>query len=141
MRASLKVLVASSRRLAVQNVPRVYRPDFGQGQLRRELDQPATTYQWSEKLYGLTHHEREEFDNAPYIGVNHLYEAYQGSKEKPVLVEQPGPWGWDCVVGCLGGCHPDVTTAHGLIYSYVPSNALVVCADCGLHLARRNTTP
>jgi hypothetical protein len=108
------------------------RPDFSQGKNRIQFDQPAKWNKYTEARYALNDDERETFIHEPFIGVDHLYEAHLGSKERPVIVEQMGVHGHDIIVGCLGGCHPDASEG-GPFYMYVPPNALAVCADCGLH--------
>eukprot|EP00906_Rhabdomonas_costata_P004276 RCo006348 len=134
MRKALTVLARSYPRLSkVTIAPR----EVVQGKQRLEFDQPARKFKYFEQLYALNDDERETILSEPVIGVDHLYEAHLGSKERPVIVEQMGVHGQDITVGCLGACHPDATEL-GPIYMVVPQNALCVCADCGLHFVAVN---
>eukprot|EP00996_Jenningsia_fusiforme_P003761 NODE_4558_length_792_cov_87.920592_g4217_i0.p3 GENE.NODE_4558_length_792_cov_87.920592_g4217_i0~~NODE_4558_length_792_cov_87.920592_g4217_i0.p3 ORF type:complete len:177 (-),score=30.33 NODE_4558_length_792_cov_87.920592_g4217_i0:133-663(-) len=136
MRRSAVTLFVRASTPLLKPAPTVFRPDFAQGKERMEYDQPAKWHRFREPLYWLTDQEREEYTEEPFVGVDHLYEAHLGSKERPVVVEQMGLHGNDIVVGCLGGCHPDATDAVP-VYQFVPPNTLTVCADCGLHFVAK----
>jgi len=114
----------------------VPRPEFAQGAMRVELDQPAVRNKQQQQLFSLTDHEKEQYADEPYVGVDHLYEAHEGSKDKPVIVEMIGVHGNDLITGCLGGCHKDAADAV-IYYTTVPPNTLAVCLDCGIHFVAR----
>eukprot|EP01001_Neometanema_parovale_P012033 NODE_8295_length_710_cov_196.245315_g8041_i0.p2 GENE.NODE_8295_length_710_cov_196.245315_g8041_i0~~NODE_8295_length_710_cov_196.245315_g8041_i0.p2 ORF type:complete len:175 (-),score=35.84 NODE_8295_length_710_cov_196.245315_g8041_i0:128-652(-) len=136
MHNSVALLMRRTASKMAKEVIQYSRPNPVQGFPRIMMDQPSRWIPHKEKLYKLTDHERELADHDPFIGVDHLYEAHQGAKEKPIVVQQMGIHGSDIMVGCLGMCSPD--TVDNTTYGFVPQNALVVCGDCGLHFVARN---
>ena len=69
-------------RRALAGQAKVFLPDFAQGKHRMELDQPAIHFKFREHLYPLSDAEKEAFVLEPKIGVDHLYEAHLGSKDR-----------------------------------------------------------
>eukprot|EP00667_Euglena_gracilis_P031959 EG_transcript_47615 len=126
------LVLAASRSKSLLDSVHVFRPEFAQGKFRIDLDQPAKQNKLQQQIYTLTDDEREMYEDEPYIGVDHLYEAHKGSKENPVVVEAIGVHGNDVFTGCLGGCHKDAADAVAY-YTIVPPNTLAVCIDCGIH--------
>jgi hypothetical protein len=53
-------------------------------------------------------HDREEWNDKPYVTVNHLYEPPSGSEERPIRVEAYGNPGDNQLVACFGDCAPHV---------------------------------
>ena len=61
-------------------------------------------------------HDREEWNDKPYIGVSHLYEPPLGSEERPIRVEAVGNPGDHQVVMCFGNCAPHVPQSTYYMY-------------------------
>lgn len=53
-------------------------------------------------------HDKEEWNDKPYVGVNHLYEPPLGSEERPIRIEAMGNPGDVVPVACFGSCAPHI---------------------------------
>lgn len=60
----------------------------------------------------LEEHDREEWNEKPYVTINHLYEPPVGSFERPVRFEASGNPGDKQIVQCEGDCAPHVPQSH-----------------------------
>uniref|UniRef100_A0A7S4NLZ5 Uncharacterized protein n=1 Tax=Paramoeba aestuarina TaxID=180227 RepID=A0A7S4NLZ5_9EUKA len=83
------------------------------GRHRYEYQEPARYHydKVTDECIALEEHDMEEFNEQPYITVNHLYEPPVGSAENPIRLEASGLPG-DCVnVKCMGNCAPHVPAA------------------------------
>jgi len=57
----------------------------------------------------LEEHDKEEWNEKPYYGVQHLYEPPVGCEERPVRLEGDGNPGDYMLANCYGNCAPHVT--------------------------------
>jgi hypothetical protein len=57
-------------------------------------------------------HDKEEWNEKPYVTVNHLYEPPVGSEERPIRVEANGNPGDQQLVGCFGNCAPHIPQSN-----------------------------
>eukprot|EP01084_Bolivina_argentea_P047890 88288_1 len=53
-------------------------------------------------------HDKEEWNDKPYVGVSHLYEPPLGTEERPCRLEVLGNPGDATAVACFGSCAPHV---------------------------------
>lgn len=60
----------------------------------------------------LQEHDKEEFNNKPYVGVAHLYEPPAGCEDRPLRLEANGNPGDQQVVMCLGNCAPHIPQSN-----------------------------
>ena len=56
----------------------------------------------------LEEHDKEEWNDKPYVGVEHLYEPPHGSEERPIRIEATGNPGDNQVLLCFGNCAPHI---------------------------------
>ena len=68
----------------------------------------------------MTEHDREEFNNKPYVTVNHLYEPPTGSEARPVRLERLGVPGDNVTVSSLGqdAAHVPNSQYHQMMKGY-----------------------
>ena len=53
-------------------------------------------------------HDKEEWNDKPYLAVNHLYEPPLGSEDRPIRIEANGNPGDSTITVCFGNCAPHV---------------------------------
>jgi hypothetical protein len=63
----------------------------------------------------LEEHDKEEWNEKPYVGVNHLYEPPVGCEERPIRVEAAGNPGDNQVMSCFGNCAPHIPQSTYLL--------------------------
>ncbi|KNH05523.1 hypothetical protein XU18_3494 [Perkinsela sp. CCAP 1560/4] len=80
------------------------------GRARWEWQEPAKFHYntVSDETIALEEHDMEEFNEQPYITVNHLYEPPLGSQDNPIRLEAQGLPGDNVSVKCMGNCAPHV---------------------------------
>ena len=61
-----------------------------------------------EETLVLEEHDKEEWNDKPYIGVDHLYSPPPGCEERPIRLETAGNPGDNQVITCFGNCAPHV---------------------------------
>jgi hypothetical protein len=90
--------------------------------LRSQYHEPVKYWHkmCQDEMLLMSEHDREEFNNKPYVTVNHLYEPPTGSEARPVRVEAGGVPGDNFLISCLGNCAPHVpnTTFHFTMKGY-----------------------
>eukprot|EP00760_Papus_ankaliazontas_P016949 PhM_4_TR1695/c0_g1_i1/m.19039 len=84
--------------------------DVVRGSARVEWQEPCRTWHmWAyDETLVLEEHDKEEWNERPHIGVNHLYEPPVGSESRPMRVEGNGNPGDKVVTLCIGNCAPHV---------------------------------
>jgi hypothetical protein len=96
--------------------------DVISGGARVAFQEPARYWQLfhADDALVLEEHDREEWNDKPYIGVNHLYEPPLGTEERPLRIEANGNPGDQQIVMCFGNCAPHVpqSTYHMLFKGY-----------------------
>lgn len=60
----------------------------------------------------LEEHDKEEWNQKPYVGVGHLYEPPSGSEDRPIRIEANGNPGDQQIVMCLGNCAPHIPQSN-----------------------------
>lgn len=76
----------------------------------------------------LEEHDREEWNDKPYVTVNHLYEPPVGCEERPVRVEGQGNPGDIQMVACMGNCAPHVpSTMYAMLFKGYFKNKCPMC--------------
>lgn len=63
----------------------------------------------------LEEHDKEEWNDKPYAGIQHLYEPPVGCEDRPIRLEATGNPGDSQVVQCYGNCAPHVTMSPYLM--------------------------
>lgn len=76
----------------------------------------------------LEEHDREEWNERPYIAVNHLYEPPIGSEERPIRIEATGNPGDQQMVLCFGNCAPHVPQSN--YYMMMKGYSKTKCPMC-----------
>lgn len=96
------------RKLADTKIP-MY-DDTAVGFERVLWQEPAR--QWSffnvDDTLVLEEHDREEWNEKPYVTVNHLYEPPTGCEERPMRIDANGNPGDAQIVHCFGNCAPHI---------------------------------
>ena len=84
----------------------------------------------------LVEHDKEEYNERPYLTVNHLYEPPIGSEDRPLRLEGTGNPGDAQVALCQGDCAPHVPDgAYGLMFKGYAKN---ICPMCHQHFYVHN---
>eukprot|EP00744_Colponema_vietnamica_P004668 GILI01006930.1.p1 GENE.GILI01006930.1~~GILI01006930.1.p1 ORF type:complete len:234 (-),score=54.24 GILI01006930.1:155-823(-) len=115
-------------RLMDQNVP-LY-DDTVTGIARWHWQEPARVWNMFEAddTLVLQEHDREEWNEKPYVGVSHLYEPPLGSEERPMRIETQGNPGDHQVLMCFGNCAPHVP--QSTFYMMMKGYAKNKCPMC-----------
>jgi hypothetical protein len=84
------------------------------GAARLMWQEPAK--QWhhyeADEVFMLEEHDKEEWNDKPYVGVDHLYDPPLGSEIRPMRVEGTGNPGDIILLACQGQCAPHVPTGN-----------------------------
>jgi len=104
--------------------------DIVTGAGRLFWQEPAKTWQLFEHddVLVLEEHDREEWNEKPYVGVAHLYEPPVGSEDRPIRVEVQGNPGDNQVLLCFGSCAPHVPqSTYYMPYKGYTKNKCPMC--------------
>jgi len=104
--------------------------DLVTGAARLHWQEPAKVWTMLEAddVLVLEEHDREEWNDTPYIGVAHLYEPPVGTEERPIRIETGGSPGDNSIVSCMGNCAPHIpqSTFYTSLKGY-SKNKCVMC--------------
>jgi hypothetical protein len=87
------------------------------GTERARYQDPARAWHYfaADDALAMEEHDKEEWNDKPYVTVNHLYEPPVGSEERPVRVECVGNPGDYNILQCFGNCAPHITVSPYLL--------------------------
>ena len=104
--------------------------DAVSGLNRVRWQEPARSYHLfaNQESVVMEEHDKEEWNEKPYINVSHLYEPPHGCKERPIRIDGTGNPGDDHTVMCMGNCAPHVP--YNPMYVMVKSYRNHECALC-----------
>jgi hypothetical protein len=108
------------------------------GQSRLYWQEPAKCWHRIEgdDVLLMEEHDKEEWNDRPYVGVNHLYEPPLGSEMRPQRVEGTGNPGDYVVVNCIGNCAPHVQASP--YYMQFKGYRVNKCPMCQQHFYLHN---
>ena len=84
--------------------------DYVNGVARVRWQEPAKTFHAfavNDALM-MEEHDKEEWNELPYTGVQHLYEPPVGCKDRPIRIEAAGNPGDHHIILCIGNCAPHI---------------------------------
>ena len=115
-------------KLLDQSIP-IY-DDTVTGAARVHWQEPAKVWQMYEAddTLMLEEHDKEEWNDKPYIAVNHLYEPPMGCEERPIRIEATGNPGDNQILVCFGNCAPHVP--QSVYYMMMKGYSKNKCAMC-----------
>lgn len=100
--------------------------DAVSGISRVRWQEPARNYHMfsNHEAVMMEEHDKEEWNEKPYVGVSHLYEPPIGCKERPIRIDGTGNPGDFHTVMCLGNCAPHVpfNPTYRMVKSYAESD-------------------
>jgi len=104
--------------------------DMVTGGGRLHWQEPAKTWHLFEAddCLLLEEHDMEEWNEKPYVAVNHLYEPPVGIEERPIRLEAGGNPGDNQVIYCAGNCAPQVP--HSNFYMNMKGYVKNKCPMC-----------
>lgn len=100
------------------------------GQARLYYQEPAKfwTRLEGDDVLLMEDHDREEWNERPYIGVCHLYEPPLGTEDRPQRIEAGGNPGDSIIVNCIGNCAPHVQQSpYYMLFKGYSKNKCPMC--------------
>jgi hypothetical protein len=102
------------------------------GTARVHYQEPARAWHLfnSDDTLVLEEHDKEEWNEKPYVSINHLYEPPVGCEERPVRIEGGSNPGDMTLVACMGSCAPHIPqTLYAMLMKGYATQKCPMCSQ------------